>query len=1168
MHAERSAHDTSTGTNAWRGFLRGALVALVHWQVIRVFDGNISPRMMAASIAWSAAGAGGALLMCSRRIGILTAIIPVWIAEILLAGDPQRPTIVVLIFAVLMVLSALVGRVVGGMFRARSTGVGEKEMLSSAVIAGGVGLGVSAMLGASLLLLESGSLSFVPVLAQWFGGSLISLVVAGGILLMSTASDLGPARNKNLTYALAAGAVGLLAVLSAFDDFESSDRDQQLTALRPGFPVSRRTFQNPSDEAANAIGRHSSMRFVIFATSLLCIVLLNVKRDHVPEAVAVARERLASVSGVFSLGDKLRTEAGPGQRRALAAVYDLLSTEQSSGRLQTEVRRQLEAIGTTLDISGASFWLMSRNGNSLNCYDQFDRNTGQHQHGERLMRAECPGLLEMIVDRRPLVEADVTSCEQAADAVQVWMIPEGISSVMCIPLPASAKVAGMLCAEHRGKPRQWTADEELFLTSAANMVAFSIEHSERIAAERRVNQLTNVARIFAWEFGPDGKIESISEQVSDVLGYAANELTGREFVEFAQPNHTDELEELQRHCSSGEPFESLELAFIHKDGGDVWLRMTGSPITDDNGDCTGCRGLAADISVSREAHAQLERARLEAEAANRAKSEFLANMSHELRTPMTAILGFTDLLLDDREEKLPHTERREKVKTIKRNGEYLLELINDILDLSKIEAGRLEVEHTSTELPRLLTDIKTLMDVRAEEKNIDFIIEPKGAVPDTIWTDPIRFRQILINLIGNAIKFTEVGSVTVIVSCANPDSPQPQLSVEIRDTGIGMSDSQTAKLFQPFSQVDSSMSRKSKGTGLGLAISRRLARMLGGDIEVASIKGKGSSFNVTVATGPLDHVQMVRSVMVGAEQSAVQQIPSEILLQSCRLLLVDDAPDNRLIISTFLERYGPAIDLAENGQQAVEKVLAADANSDPYDIVLMDMQMPILDGYEATRRLRSENYFGKIIALTAHAMDGAKKECLDAGCDDYATKPIVRDLLLKTISDCLLEARRDKKQARRRKLASARPSDSSASEAEQPMRVATIDEISPAEASDDFGKASVASGIIDPKIFNRSSAIDRCGGSEEAMQEIAGLFLENAPKWLRGLDSDDAASRRRAAHTLAGAGENLGASTMVEAAREVERQFKNAEQVDDVALSRLHYEVARLTSVLEEVAVG
>ncbi len=400
-------------------------------------------------------------------------------------------------------------------------------------------------------------------------------------------------------------------------------------------------------------------------------------------------------------------------------------------------------------------------------------------------------------------------------------------------------------------------------------------------------------------------------------------------------------------------------------------------------------------------------------AANRAKSEFLTNISHELRTPLTAILGFTDVLLDD-SENLTSSGRIKKLQTIRRNGQHLVELINDILDLSKIESGKMTVEQLPVSPARILYDVVGLLQERAEAKNLALSAVLEGPFPATICTDPTRLRQILINLVGNAIKFTQAGSVTITARIVTSDSVSSKLQVDVADTGIGMTNEQLARLFEPFTQADASCSRTYGGTGLGLAISRRLARMLGGDISVTSAAGLGSLFQVEIAGGGAigSAVNAGEAVAPAAEidtaeeskclktldgaAAEAQPVPVR-QLAGLRILLAEDGADNRLLVGFVLRKAGAEVQFAENGRIAVDCAQAAIREGTPFDIILMDMQMPVLDGYSATRELRAAKYSLPVIALTAHAMSEDRQKCLDAGCDEYATKPINRSQLLALI---------------------------------------------------------------------------------------------------------------------------------------------------------------------------
>jgi signal transduction histidine kinase/ActR/RegA family two-component response regulator len=387
-----------------------------------------------------------------------------------------------------------------------------------------------------------------------------------------------------------------------------------------------------------------------------------------------------------------------------------------------------------------------------------------------------------------------------------------------------------------------------------------------------------------------------------------------------------------------------------------------------------------------------------AEAANRAKSEFLANMSHEIRTPMTAILGFAECLLDELDRAHAPPSCTEAVHTILHNGRQLLQIINDILDLSKIEAGRMTPERLRCSPAQIVTEVQALMRVRAEGKGLPLETDYVLPLPETIETDPTRLRQILVNLVGNAIKFTEVGRIGIVVRYDGTSTP-PTLGFDVIDTGVGLTAGQMRQLFQPFVQGDSSVGRKHGGTGLGLAISKRMAELLGGTLSAESEPGRGSCFRLTIACGDLHGVPMLTEPLAAnAAPAPPRAEPPRDTLAGLRLLLAEDGIDNQRLIAHVLRKAGAEVTLADNGQVAVDLALAAERAGAPFAAVLMDMQMPVMHGYDATRLLRANQYARPIIALTAHAMGGDAEKCLHAGCNAYQTKPIDRVGLVRCIA--------------------------------------------------------------------------------------------------------------------------------------------------------------------------
>ena len=391
---------------------------------------------------------------------------------------------------------------------------------------------------------------------------------------------------------------------------------------------------------------------------------------------------------------------------------------------------------------------------------------------------------------------------------------------------------------------------------------------------------------------------------------------------------------------------------------------------------------------------------LQAAGANRAKSEFLANMSHEIRTPMTAILGYAEVLDDLNEQHEQDAEYIEAVQSIQRSGKHLLMIINDVLDLSKIESGKLEIEHEACAIVEAVGDVYSTMRHGAHRKGIDLSVQFETPIPETIMGDAYRIRQILLNLVGNAVKFTKSGSVKMVLS-----ADEQHVWIAVRDTGAGIPESKIEGLFDPFEQLDSTVSRSHEGTGLGLTISQHLATLMGGEISADSRLGEGSVFTLGLVkdcpagTKTIEAFDGFASQREPVAEQPIQERPEAECVGdagSGMILLAEDGKDNQKLITHLLKRAGYLVEVVKNGREAVE-VFCYDPKK--FALILMDMQMPIMDGYSATRRLRELGHRVPIVALTAHALDGAREQCIEAGCDEYMPKPIDRDELYAVISD-------------------------------------------------------------------------------------------------------------------------------------------------------------------------
>lgn len=615
----------------------------------------------------------------------------------------------------------------------------------------------------------------------------------------------------------------------------------------------------------------------------------------------------------------------------------------------------------------------------------------------------------------------------------------------------------------------------------------------------------------------EGRIEWVNDEFVGMTGYKLEEVVGKKPGSFLQGPLTDQetVDRIRTAVAERTPIAE-EIVNYHADGEAYWIRLEISPVFDEKGELTQFISTQSDITARKRQQGALEKASEAAQAANLAKSEFLANMSHEIRTPLNGILGFTELLIEG-DENLE--ERRDQLRTIRASGRHLLELINSVLDLSKIEAGQLTVEVLNCSPHAILAEVVSILRVRASEKGITLDYEWNGLVPASIQTDPHRFKQLLMNLIGNAIKFTDRGEVRVVAALDNSQTT-PSLRVDIRDTGAGIKADRLDSIFEPFIQADNSVTRQYGGTGLGLSISRKVAESLGGSLTCESIVGLGSCFTAMIATGSLENVelhetapQITDSDVTGSELDAVS-------LEGLRVLVADDGSTNRKLIRVILARAGAEVKTAENGQLAVQMV-----DEEDFDVILMDMQMPVMDGYTATRRLRENGYTQPIIALTANAMKGDRQKCMQAGCSGYLSKPIDLGELTRTLASTQNS-----------------PLDSAeATENEVPGVGSETLRASPQASEGPRSKSLSVPLDADSRVSYRCTLPVEDPEIRAIVQEFIDKLAGQIELIEEAVDNDDLAEVARLAHWLKGAGGTVGFNCFTDPAKQLEQQSKQNE---------------------------
>jgi PAS domain S-box-containing protein len=774
--------------------------------------------------------------------------------------------------------------------------------------------------------------------------------------------------------------------------------------------------------------------------------------------------------------------------------------------------------------------------NEIDRYNEFKRVSemkefANHEGFIGRVYSEASPLLILDIEHSPIYMRKKSACEAGLKAAYGFPVFIGRKVVAVIEFYSSAAQ---------------TPDERLLSTmgNIGRQLGQTIERAqfqERSSLLETVIQSANDAIIItkADLSNPGPEIVYVNEAFTKVSGYSAEETIGKS-PRFLQSEFTkrETLDAMKETLLAGEPFKN-ELLNVSKDGKNYWIDISIVPVKNAAGVVTNFAAIERDITAKKAEEMkeknmwmQLTRANMKAEAAtrdlqdslakaeaaNKAKSDFLANMSHELRTPMNGVLGMAYLLADTKLD----NEQREFVSTINGSAENLLMLLNDILDFSKIEAGALVLEDIAFNFADSLQKTSNLLRPQAEKNGIKLIVSTESDVPNYLWGDPGRIHQIIMNLVGNAIKFTQAGHVRIHTTLEKHDTGD-RVYVAVEDTGMGIPAHKLGEIFEKFTQADASVTRKYGGTGLGLAITKQLVQLMGGEIGVESVEGRGSTFWFAIPCRPAE----VKNLSVHAEERTIKCQATETLkpIEQAKVLLVDDYPVNRVFAEKLLRKFGFCqIDVAENGIHSIEKYRTSN-----YDMIFMDCQMPELDGYQATEKIRlleeGMPLHTPIIAMTANAMMGDREKCLKAGMDDYLSKPLRAEHLKKVLQTWFIL------------------DENKSIIANQP--VAEPVDVEDEEAPVDMEQL---------RLFT-----DGDPAEEKALAE---LFLEQAQEMIvilensTGSDKNDA--WKSAAHRFKGSSGNLGASKLYQLCKHAEIHFEVTEDKKREMLSAIKLETQRV----------
>jgi PAS domain S-box-containing protein len=704
-------------------------------------------------------------------------------------------------------------------------------------------------------------------------------------------------------------------------------------------------------------------------------------------------ELSSAVNRLLEVADVSQKEVRENGRRLAAqsqALTELTARQTGvSVSVADRLRLILETCARTLHVSRVSMWRFEDNGATIRCDDLYEFTSGRHSSGDRLFAADVPAYFAAIGHDRIVAASDAHTDPRTKEFSAVYLTAHGIGAMLDVPLRQEDRPIGVMCIEHVGGPRAWTFDEQNFALSLANLVVVALADADRRQAvqnlaesEARSRLVLDSAHDAFIGMDSDGRVVSWNPQAESTFGWTRDDIIGKPLSETIIPEGFRAAHQagLQRFHETGEaPIVNrrLEIRGLHRSGREFPIEITvTNPVRAGRGYFFGA--FVRDISERLRHEDELRTAKETAEAATRAKSEFLANMSHELRTPLNGVIGYAQLL--HRDQSLSPSQR-EALDAISTCGAHLLDLINDVLDLSKIEAGRMDVEPAPCDIRQVAIDLHYVIDERAQRKGLIFTTEIAPSVGKRVMLDGRHLRQVLLNLLGNAVKFTSQGEVRLEIS----QRDGARLRFDVIDTGIGIEPGNLTAVFQAFRQTKSGA--ELGGTGLGLTISNRLVRAMGGELKVESAPGKGSRFWFELPLIEAEEPTLAPAETAdGSVSSDARLAPGEQLT----VLVADDSSVNRRILAGLLESAGVRVVTAAGGIEAVELTRAHRP-----DVVLMDLRMTDLSGFEATRRLAADQATASIpvLAVSASAWAEVRQQARDAGCLDFLAKPVKADVL-------------------------------------------------------------------------------------------------------------------------------------------------------------------------------